>query len=1552
MRKAANRITLAGILIGAFFISASADQTVRFSDIKSGTAILNQDRNGLTIAVDIGSIEFRSLIIPDGEFTAVGIDGFARSQRIGEPNLPMINKTLTIPLGCELSAEVLEFEIEEIDLADYGLTSPIVPVQPSLSKSENPGSVPFEYNRAIYNQNGYYGLPLTETSEIGIMRALKLGEISVAPVEYNPESNSLRVYKRMVIRVNYLHPDWSATTEARIRYFSPFYEPVYDQIFNYEPLPPTILDDLVTYPVKYVIIADRMFEAQLQPFIAWKVKKGFQVITGYTDDIGGSNTAIKAYIRGLYENSNPPDDPAPSFVLLVGDHQQIPAFDYSDHISDLDFCEFTGDHNPEIYYGRFSAQNTSQLQPQIDKTLEYEQYLMPDPSYLGNVTMIAGVDPTYAPTHGNGQINYGTNIYFNSEHGLYSNTWLYPASNDPGAAAAIRATVNQGVGFINYTAHGSHDGWANPEFSSSQVGALTNVHKYTTAVGNCCLTCTFGTDYSTPCAGEVWLQSADKGAVGYIGGSNSSYWDEDYYWGVGYGPIMGQGPSYEQTGLGAYDGVFHDHAEPVSQRYVVNDALVFCGNMAVQESGSSLINYYWEIYHLMGDPSVSTYLGVPTANTVQQPETIVLGANTVHISADPASYIGLSKNGVFHGGAYVDESGVVDMSITPFDVPGTADIVITGQNKEPYVSTIQVIAPSGPYVIFDSSAVNDSVGNNNNLIDFGEAILLDVQLMNVGPDTAFGVFALLTTEDEYVTITDSVEVYGTIAGDLAFVNIENAYGFDVAVGVPDRHSISFSLTVSDANDETWGSNFTLQAHAPVINFVELSIDDNSGNGNGIFEAGETAEMTVTLINSGSSSASSVTGVLSSNDEYVTISDANGSFGDLDSNGGRGDNSTDVYIITAHNDYPPGHSVLFGLALQSVDGYAQNLQFILRAVESFEYDDGGWVGDGSWQWGEPGSGPGSAYDGTKVWATNLTEEYPDNADDRLYTKYLTVEDSTASIGFYHWYSFESGWDGGNLCVSSDAGASWEIIVPEGGYPDQDIIGLDNEPGFSSESGGWMESSFSLADYEGMAIRLRFRMGSDGSVTDDGWYIDAVNITGVRTWSADSAELSVSPISFNITLDHGNSTQSPLTISNNGSGLLVYGITPITIGTLTESHDELPAIRRDDGGKHIFHERTGEFLTVTYDGPKTEESDGETGPPTITDFGGPDEFGYMWIDSNEPQGPDFEWVDISVIGQPLTFGDDQNQGPFDMGFSMPFYNNYFGSIRICSNGWLSFTSSATNFSNSPIPGSSDPNNLIAPFWDDLNPSNGGSIYFYTNSTDSAIVEYSNIPRFAGGGSLTFEVILTSGGDITFQYLSMEADLSSCTVGIENGDGSIGLQAVYDGTYVENNLATIFKLPAFWLFPEFSGGYALPGQSVDLDITFDATELNDGRYTGYLRINSNDPDNPVYAVYCTLTVGELVDIDDIAGNIPSAFSLNQNYPNPFNPSTSIQYALPEQSHVTIIIYDILGRQVERLMDRVQPAGYYDLVWNASDKRSGVYFARLETESHTGTIKMVLLK
>jgi len=98
--------------------------------------------------------------------------------------------------------------------------------------------------------------------------------------------------------------------------------------------------------------------------------------------------------------------------------------------------------------------------------------------------------------------------------------------------------------------------------------------------------------------------------------------------------------------------------------------------------------------------------------------------------------------------------------------------------------------------------------------------------------------------------------------------------------------------------------------------------------------------------------------------------------------------------------------------------------------------------------------------------------------------------------------------------------------------------------------------------------------------------------------------------------------------------------------------------------------------------------------------------------------------------------------------------------------------------------------------------------------------------------------------------------------------------------------------------------------------------------------------------------VGIDEPVTSMPDRTSLSQNYPNPFNASTVIKYELPQQSQVTIDIYDILGRKVTTLVDKQQPAGYYQTIWRADDFSSGIYFYKLQAGDYNETKKMSLLK
>lgn len=89
-----------------------------------------------------------------------------------------------------------------------------------------------------------------------------------------------------------------------------------------------------------------------------------------------------------------------------------------------------------------------------------------------------------------------------------------------------------------------------------------------------------------------------------------------------------------------------------------------------------------------------------------------------------------------------------------------------------------------------------------------------------------------------------------------------------------------------------------------------------------------------------------------------------------------------------------------------------------------------------------------------------------------------------------------------------------------------------------------------------------------------------------------------------------------------------------------------------------------------------------------------------------------------------------------------------------------------------------------------------------------------------------------------------------------------------------------------------------------------------------------------------------------IPTQYELEQNYPNPFNPSTTIAFALPKSSEVTLKIFDIFGREIVTLVDAKLPAGRHQVIFNASTFSSGTYFYRLQANEFSQTRRLTLVK
>ena len=248
------------------------------------------------------------------------------------------------------------------------------------------------------------------------------------------------------------------------------------------------------------------------------------------------------------------------------------------------------------------------------------------------------------------------------------------------------------------------------------------------------------------------------------------------------------------------------------------------------------------------------------------------------------------------------------------------------------------------------------------------------------------------------------------------------------------------------------------------------------------------------------------------------------------------------------------------------------------------------------------------------------------------------------------------------------------------------------------------------------------------------------------------------------------------------------------------------------------------------------------------GGPDAFGYTWVDSRSPYGPTAAFADIA--GAPGTstvpLGDDDAFETF-LPFAFPFYGQTYALASIVSNGRIAFGDDVSTVgTNTPIPRPSEPNGFLAPFWEALDLSTG--TVYYQATAERAIVQWTGVARAADPSArLTFQAVLYPDGRVLFQYGPLAGLAQREVIGIENLDGTDGLQVSARAAFLEPGLAVLIAPPVQLvqgLTP--AGGTVGPDGARTLTVTaaVPATALP-GTYVERVFIRSNDPDERVLDV-----------------------------------------------------------------------------------------------------------
>ena len=970
----------------------------------------------VAVSFETGELSVEDITLPQGTFSMISLPGYGFSYAPGTPEVPQLTKLMQIPVCDSVVATVINAQYTEYDADALGIHHPLFPTQATVSKDKtNP---PFSYNQLIYHTDAFVQWPLVQVQKTGVKRNVALANIAFSPVQYNPAQHKIRIYTHVDVEFTFVNADMAATVALQ-KYASPLFPLNRDLVFNKMP---ETRNEYSAAPIRYLVIANNMFSdnAELARFVAWKRRIGYLVDLVYTSDpnVGSTTTSIKSYIQGQYDNATPAN-PAPAFLLFIGDHEQLPAFNNQtneDHITDLYYATLTGgDYLPDCYYGRLSATNNQQLTNQIEKILMYEQYSMPDPSYLGNAVLIAGTDANFGPTHANGQINYIHNNYINTDNPNYSNVMVH-LYNCSSQAALIRSEVSAGAGWVNYTAHGSNTSWADPEFNVSHVYQLQNTDKYGLMIGNCCVSGHFNT---SECFGEALLRAEKKGAMGYIGASNNSYWGEDFYWAVGYRNNINANPAYNPANLGMYDKLFHTHNEDYNDWVSTIGGIINGGNMTVQATSSSLKQYYWEIYHCFGDPSVRAYLGIPSVMSVVASPVITTNSTSYPVQVAPYAYVALTKGATLIDATFADENGDATISL-PTDLdPGEYELVAMAQNYIPYFLGVQVINPYGPYVVPIMVEVAE-----NTVFTPGSTIQMNLSLSNVGVSAASQVYAKLIPEQSTITMQQDSVYLGSMAVQ-ATENRANAFSFQMPVS-EDFVKLPFTLLVH------WQDTIITRSVQVLVKLPKVTNDSYRTIVNNVevqsYNPGDQIQFVLSNKNAGHAVVTNGSVDLTCNYSGVTVLSNSVSISGMDVNAVV----SNIFQVKVADTVPQKslvnlywHTYFDGV--HKIDTLQMLVGGDLETFETGDFSQYAWTMN-NYPWEITSSG---AYAGT--YAARSAQNLPSNSKSRMII-YVSI-DNPAPLGYYRKVSSEAGYDklivtvDGNQIDEASGIVDWTYVTTE-------------------------------------------------------------------------------------------------------------------------------------------------------------------------------------------------------------------------------------------------------------------------------------------------------------------------------------------------------------------------------------------------------------------------------------------------------------------------------------------------------------------------------------------
>ena len=517
-------VSVAPVISGANFKSnsydkqAGTDNSERSENNEEVVVTVQSDGENTELTYNIGEFNFEQILIDNTEYSRVTIGSESNSMERGCPDLPNICRSIIIPDDAKMDVQVIGSNYQEYE--DFL----IAPSKGILPRTIDPEDVPYVFGD-VYNEDKWYPEDIAELCVPYILRDFRGQVVKVNPFQYNPISKKLRVYTDITVEVfsvgpgeiNVLHRLSPLTSIDR--YFKSIYE---NHFLNFN----TVRYTPVEEQGNMLVICNDSFYSAMEPFVYWKNMKGIPTEMVNLSDIGsGTADDIDSYIESYY-NTN-----GLTFVLLIGDIDEMPSLYDGSHASDPSYSYISADNYQDLFVGRFSAQNIADLETQVNRSIEYEKYPQADTDWYHKGTGVAsnegtGDDGEYDWEHMRNIRDDLLNFTYTEVDEFYDGSHGGADADGNPSSNMVGAAIDDGRSIVNYVGHGSPTGWSTSGFSNSDINDLVNDNTLPYVV---CVACNNGEfEHYDTCFAEAWMRATNSGeptgAIAVFASTQSQSW--------------------------------------------------------------------------------------------------------------------------------------------------------------------------------------------------------------------------------------------------------------------------------------------------------------------------------------------------------------------------------------------------------------------------------------------------------------------------------------------------------------------------------------------------------------------------------------------------------------------------------------------------------------------------------------------------------------------------------------------------------------------------------------------------------------------------------------------------------------------------------------------------------------------------------------------------------------------------------------------------------------------------------------------------------------------